>query len=255
MHAAFALDGFEDDGANSVVELGFEIGDIAEFYKFDVFFSSRRRHTRFFGKSYADASKGAAMKGVLHGEDAVLGGGLVWRIRGSAGAEAGEFQSAVGSFGATVGEKDAAHAGDFGELAGERALVSVVIEVAEVDGARGFTADGFYYSRVGVAESVDGNTAEKVEILFSGRVIDVRAIAMGEDNGLALVGWEEKFFRTAEARVELWLTAGRALGLLHCRAGRFVFIHGPHHAAESAACAAGRDSRRTRVPGMAFVEW
>src|SRR5258706_16374074 len=133
MHAAFALDGFEDDGANSVVELGFEIGDIAEFYKFDAGEERRKRHTIFFGESYADASKGAAMKGVLHGEDAVLGGGLVWRIRGSAGAEAGEFQSAVGSFGGTVGGKEAAHAGDFGELGGGRGLVSGVIEVAEGD--------------------------------------------------------------------------------------------------------------------------
>src|SRR5882762_7183686 len=245
MHAAFALDGLEDDGADGVVELGFEIGDIAEFYEFDAGEEGRERVTIFFGESYADAAEGAAVKRVLHGEDAVLGRGLIRRVRGRAGAEAGEFQSAVGSFGAAVGEEDAAHAGDFGELARERALVGVVIEIAEVDGARGFTADGFYYARVGVAESVDGDAAEEVEIFFARRVIHVGAVAVGEDDGLALVGGQEELFGVAEARVEL--------GLLHCGADRFLVINVSHHAAESAACAAGRDSRRTRVPGMAFA--
>src|SRR5882762_4620520 len=253
MHAAFALDGLEDDGADGVVELGFEIGDIAEFYEFDAGEEGRERVTIFFGESYADAAEGAAVKRVLHGEDAVLGRGLIRRVRGRAGAEAGEFQSAVGSFGAAVGEEDAAHAGDFGELARERALVGVVIEIAEVDGARGFTADGFYYARVGVAESVDGDAAEEVEIFFAGGVMHVRAAAVGEDDGLALVGWQEKLFGIAEAHVELWLAAGGALGLLHFGADRFLLIKISHHAAESAACAAGRDSRRTRVPGMAFA--
>src|ERR1700737_4840492 len=171
MYAAFTLDGFEDDGANGVIELGFEIGDVAEADKFDAGQEGRKRQTIFFGKSDADTAKGAAMKGVLHGEDAVLGRGLVRRVRRGAGAEAGEFQSAVGGFGAAVGEEHAAHARDFGELARERALKSIVIEIAEVDGARGFAANDFYNPRVGGAESVDGNPAEKVEIFLPGRAI------------------------------------------------------------------------------------
>src|SRR6267378_1137604 len=114
VHAAFALDCFEDDGADGVVELGFEIGDIAEFYEFDAGEKGRERVTMFFGESYADAAEGAAVERVLHGEDAVLGGGLIRRVRGGAGAEAGEFQGAVGRLGSAVGEEDAAHAGDFG---------------------------------------------------------------------------------------------------------------------------------------------
>src|SRR5205807_2534960 len=148
VHPAFALDGFKDDGADGVVELGFEIGDIAEFYEFDAGKEGRKRVTIFLGESHADPAEGAAMKRVLHGEDAVLGCGLIRRVRGSAGAKAGKLESAVGSFRATVGEEDAAHAGDFGELAREWALVGVVIEVAEMDGACGFAADGFYYARV-----------------------------------------------------------------------------------------------------------
>src|SRR5882672_3569463 len=105
MHAAFALDGFEDDGADGVVEFGFEIGDVAKFYEFDAGEEGRKRVTIFFGESYADAAEGAAVKGILHGQDAVLGGGLIWRVRGGAGAEAGEFQGAVGGFGTAVGEE------------------------------------------------------------------------------------------------------------------------------------------------------
>src|SRR5436189_269754 len=57
---------------------------------------------------------------------------------------------------------------------------------------------------------------------------------MGEDDGLALVGGQEKLFGIAKARVELWLAAGGALGLLHCGAGRFLVINVSHHAVENA---------------------
>jgi len=69
-----------------------------------------------FRESYADAAECAAMKRVLHGEDAVLGAGLSGRVRGSAGAKAAS-SGAVGSFRATVGEEDATHAGDSGACA------------------------------------------------------------------------------------------------------------------------------------------
>src|ERR1700730_2973531 len=91
MYAAFALNGFEDDGANGVVELGFEIGDVAKADKFDAGQEGRERQPIFYRKSDADPAEGAAMKGVLHGQDAVLGCGLVRRVGGAAGAEASEF--------------------------------------------------------------------------------------------------------------------------------------------------------------------
>src|SRR5258707_8662894 len=118
MDAAFALDGFEDDGANGVVEFGFEISDVVEMDKFDAGHERRKRQTVFFGGGYADGAEGAAVKGVLHGQDAVLGRGLVGRVGGGAGAEAGELLSAVGGLGSAVWGEDAGPFRDFGELAG-----------------------------------------------------------------------------------------------------------------------------------------
>src|SRR5258708_21878040 len=88
--------------------------------KLDAGHERRKRQTVFFGGGYADGAEGAAVKGVLHGQDAVLGRGLVGRVGGGAGAEAGEFQGAVGGFGSAVGGEDAVHARDFRELAGGR---------------------------------------------------------------------------------------------------------------------------------------
>ncbi len=145
----------------------------------------------------------------------MLGRGLVGRVGGGAGAEAGEFQGAVGGFGSAVGEEDAVHAGDFRELAGERTLKGVVIEVREVDGARGFAANDFNDARMGVAEGVNGDATKKIEIFLARGVIHISAATMRDDERLALVSGEEKLFGVAQARVELRLAAEGALWLLH----------------------------------------
>jgi len=41
------------------------------------------------------------------------------------------FNAPSAAFGAAIGEEDAIHAGDFGELTRERALISIVVEVLE----------------------------------------------------------------------------------------------------------------------------
>src|ERR1700730_19067944 len=69
MYAAFALNGFEDDGANGVVELGFEIGDIAEVHKLYAGQEGRERQAIFFRKSEADPAEGEAVTGGLHRQE------------------------------------------------------------------------------------------------------------------------------------------------------------------------------------------
>jgi hypothetical protein len=70
-----------------------------------------------------------------------------------------------------------------------------------MNGARGFTANDFYDARMSVAESVDGDASEKIEIFFAGGVVDVAAAAMSEDEGLALVGGEQELLGIVQARI------------------------------------------------------
>jgi hypothetical protein len=169
---------------------------------------------------------------------------------GLSGAEAGEFQGAIGGFRTAIGEKDAVHAGDLGELAGQRALIGVVVEVGEMNGASGFAANDFDDAGMRVAESVDGDAAEKIQVSFAGGIKNVAAAAVAEDEGLALVGGQEKFFRVAEARIDESLLVARWFGPVHGARDGSLFVWFAHHAAEKAACAAGRGSRKTRVPGI-----
>src|SRR5208282_2487244 len=71
--AAFALDGFNDYGADGVVKFGFEVGDVVETDKFNAGNNGRERQAIFFRGGDADGAKGASVEGIFHGENAVFG--------------------------------------------------------------------------------------------------------------------------------------------------------------------------------------
>lgn len=195
MDSAFALDGFKDYGTDVFVEFGFEIGDVVEFDEFDSRDERSEGKTIFFGGGDADGTECTTMKRVFESEDAVFG---IWRVErriGRAGIEPREFQAAFDGFGAAVGEKDTVHAGDFSEFPGERTLKFVVKEIGKVNGARGFAANHFDDVGMRVAEAVDGDAAEKIEIFFARGIEDVRTAAVCEDERLAFVGGEKESLR------------------------------------------------------------
>ena len=248
--SAFALNGFEEDGADGVVKLGFEIGDVVEADEFDAGDERSKRKTIFFRGGDTDGAKGAAVERVLECQDAVLASRGAWRIGGSAAVEARELESAFDGFGAAVGEKHAVHAGPLGKLAGQRALKRVVKKVGEMNGTRGFAANDFDDARMRMAEGVDGDAAEKIEIFFAARVIDVAAAAMGEDNGLALVRGHKKLIRVAQNGLRIRGASERFLSRSSSGFRCLFCSELAHYAAERAVWALGKDSRRMRVPGI-----
>lgn len=74
------------------------------------------------------------------------------------------------------------------ELAGKRALIRVVKKVGKMNGPRGFAANDLDDARMSVPESIDGDAAEEIQILFAARVVNVATAPMREDNGLTLIG-------------------------------------------------------------------
>jgi len=167
VNATFALDGFEDYGADVVVEFGLEVGYIIEFDEFDSRDERSEGQSIFFGGGDADGAESAPVKRIFKREDAVLWIRRRERRVGGTRIKAGEFEAAFDGFSAAVGEKDAVHAGDFGKLLGERTLKFVVKKIGEMDRSSRLAADDFDDVGMRVAETVDGDATEKVEIFFA----------------------------------------------------------------------------------------
>src|SRR5882762_5016909 len=162
-----------------------------------------------------------------------------------ASKEACELHRAVNGFRAAVRKKDAIHPGPSDDFARERTLVGVMKEIREVNGARGLTADYFHDAGMRMSECVYGGTAKKIEIFFPSGIENVSAAAVGQHHRLALVGWQKELLGIKQARVRFGGFRRAMLGLAHGLFGRSA-----HHAAERAAWAADKGTRRTRVPGI-----
>src|SRR5579872_848965 len=117
-----------------------------------------------------------------------------------------------------------------------------------------FTADDFHDAGMRVAERIDGNAAEKIEILFAARIINIAAAAMREDDGLALVGGHKKLIRIAQNRLRVRRARRGFLSRSSSGFCCLFFVELTHYAAERAVWALGKASRRTRVPGIGD-EW
>ena len=56
-----------------------------------------------------------------------------------------------------------------------------------MDSARGFTANYFDDARMGVPQGIDRDTAKKIEILFSVRIVNVAALSSLQQKWLSFV--------------------------------------------------------------------
>src|SRR5712692_2739916 len=169
---------------------------------------------------------------------------------GFAPEEARELHRSVNGFRAAVRKKDAVHPGPSGESARERTLIGIVIEIREVNRAGGFAANYFHDARMRVPERVYGDAAKKIKVLFSDGIENVRAAAVGHDQRRALVGGHKELLSIEQARVRCGGFRRPKFGLAHGARQGLSIGRRAHHAAERAACAADKGSRRTRVPGI-----
>ena len=88
---------------------------------------------------------------------------------------------------------------------------------------------------MGVAESIDGDAAEKIEIFLAGGVEDIGAAAMGHHHGLTLVRRQKELAGIEQPSVMLRFARSRAFRLGLEASWRFPFYGSPHHATERAA--------------------
>src|SRR6266581_3103562 len=189
---AFALYGFQKDATHGVVKFRLEIGDVVETHELSAGNNRREWQPVLFRGSNADGAESAPMKGVFQGQKTVLLRGCASGLVRVASEEARKLHCPVNGFRAAVRKKDAVHPGPSGEFARQRALIGVVIEIREVNGAGSFSADYFHDARVRVPERIYGDAAEKIEVLLASGIIDIGAAAVSHDHRLALVGGQKE---------------------------------------------------------------
>src|SRR5690242_16189390 len=153
------------------------------------------------------------MKRVLQGQEAMLFRRRTGRLVRVATKQPGELHRTINSLRAAIGEEHAVEAGPLRELARQRPLKPVVVEVGKMNRARRFTANHFDDPGVRVAERVDSDSSEKIQILLARRVENVRALAVRHNDRLPLVGGQKKLLGILEARVGLGASSGKFPGL------------------------------------------
>ena len=177
--AAFALDAFDDDAAGAFTEGRFEGGDV-------VGGDPARAGQQGFKvlavlglAGDGDGPDGTAVEGVIEGEDlGPVGSGV--------GAE--DLDGAFHGLGAGVGEEDAVEAGDLAQALGQFAGVLVIVEIRGVEEQGGLLLNHLGDARVGVAEGVDADAAEQVEILAVIETVEVAALAASQRQRVTGVG-------------------------------------------------------------------
>src|SRR5262249_25413618 len=132
---ALALDGFQHDGADGVVEFGFKVADVVEAHELDAGKGRREGQAILLRRSDAERTIGATVKRIVESEDAMLARrrGRVFPRR--VAAQASQFQGAIDGFGPAIGKENAVEAGPFRKFARERALIRVVKKIRKVNGA------------------------------------------------------------------------------------------------------------------------
>jgi hypothetical protein len=105
-------------------------------------------------------------------------------------------------------------------------------KIREVNGARCFTANCLYDAGMRVAESVDGDAAKKIEILFSSGIEDIGATAVSHNHGLALVSGQKELLGVEKAQVRFGGSCTRSFCFSRVVYHRFLFGRSLHHAAE-----------------------
>ena len=164
-NAAFALDGFDENGADFIGELCAQIGNIVEADKLDAGNDGAERLAVFGFIGGGHGAEGAAVEALLQGEK-LCADRLAFAAQ-QAGVGAGQLERAFPGFGAGVGEEDAVEAGALGEAQRQFRLALVIVEVRGVDERAALASDGFFDGRMAVAERIDADAAEQIEIAFA----------------------------------------------------------------------------------------
>ena len=105
--------------------------------------------------------------------------------------QARQLDRTFDGFGAAVREKHAIQARELDEFLGEPSLVLVAVEVRNVDQFGGLVTNRLHDSRVRVAERVDAQAGDEVEVLLPLEVEEENSFAALKGDRVAVVSLEK----------------------------------------------------------------
>ena len=148
----------------------------------------------FFLAGDGERAERAAVKGIVQRDDFVF-----FRINFVA-VRTHHFECAFHGLGAGVAEERAGQAAGFGQALGERTLVGVIVKIGCVQQPPSLLANHLHQTRVRVAQCVDADAGDEVQITLAGRIENVAALAAVEHQRIAGVVLEQVFaFERADA--------------------------------------------------------
>ncbi len=136
--------------------------------------------------SGGDGCQRAPVERFLRGDDAKL-----VRTAVGFGVLASDLQRTLVGFGPGVAEKDPVHAADAHQLFGQLCHGGGVIVAGCVNQRRRLLLNGLNHAGVAVAERVDSDACQEVQILFAARVPDAHSLPAHEGNWQAGVDGQQ----------------------------------------------------------------
>ncbi len=191
--ASFALDGLEDDGGGVFGDGGLELCDAVGGDEGDAGEEGSEGAAVVGLAGDGEGAEGASVEGVFEGHHVELS----WVLARAMGE--GGFEGGFHGFGAAVGEEGVGEAAPLAEAMGERGLVFVAVEVRGMEAEGGLIGNGADDAGVGVAEGIDADAGDEVEIAAAGGIGDVAAFAAVDGEGgpfvqgeqhVSMVGWD-----------------------------------------------------------------
>ena len=101
------------------------------------------------------------------------------------------LQRTLDGFRAGVGEEAALEPAHLAEALGELALILVVVEVGRVDQQRRLLADHLDQARMGVAQRINTDSRDEIQVTLAFDVVNVAALASGQHERIPRVVLEQ----------------------------------------------------------------
>src|SRR5271157_945491 len=189
-YAAFALDGFDEDGTDFIRKFRAQVSDIVELHKIDAW-HNRAEWLAILGLvSGGDGAEGAAVKALLKGDKSCAD--LLAFAAQESGVRAGQLERAFPGLSAGVGKECAIKAGTLGKPLRQLRLALVEKQIRNVNEGAALFQNCICDGRMGVAQRVDADAAQQVEIAIALFVDELHELAANEVNGVAAICGKQK---------------------------------------------------------------
>src|SRR5258708_4136677 len=189
-NSAFSLNGLDTHGADAGIKFSLQVVHIVEL---DETYPRHQRNERspiFRLTRGGERAEGASMKRVLHGKNAPFRFDSIAIIHLRKGA--GELERSFPRLGAAVAEESAVKPGNFGHQLRELGFVLVEEKLRNMNQTAGLALDRRLDGRVAVAERIDSDSAQEIQIALALRVPEIHAASANKQDGLPLVGGKQK---------------------------------------------------------------